>query len=520
MHPVSDSTRLPQRNSMRKVLGLLAVLMSLLLMAAGTALAAPPNPPPPPGPRHGHTNPGHVHLPPGKSRPPGTGSASGSATVRASSQAQSNGNSTVTVSAPTGTQSSDLLVAIQFGYEPNASSPFTLPSGWTGVGSVYTANSLAAIRVSRAPGSTTGPFTFGFSNAPGTGSPYSTVIVLAVTNADPDFPINVSPLFDQASNCTSNQAVAQALTPSIDNALLVTGAADVLGSPDNWTPATGMTERGDIAAGTTFVSTVDTQTLSGGANTSTGTRTMTGNSNPTGCWSSVSLAIAPPQTVSTSQNWSGYDVPVGSSPFTEVETTYTQPSVTCPVSDAWGVWWIGFDGWTDNTVEQSGTAAECTNGTPSYYAWSEMFPTENIIAFSSSAITVSPGDSITAKDTYNTSTHVYTLAVTNNTTGKTASRTTQCAANLTCSNSSVESIVERVGSGSGFFGLPNYGTVSMGTNKAATVANSTPAAFGSYSGTFPINMTRDGTSSGTPLAVVDPLDTTGMLFHDRWKAVS
>jgi len=51
-----------------------------------------------------------------------------------------------------------------------------------------------------------------------------------------------------------------------------------------------------------------------------------------------------------------------------------------------------FDGFNNGTVEQAGTAATCSYGadpTPSYYAWWEMYPTNNIQV---APLNVSPGD--------------------------------------------------------------------------------------------------------------------------------
>src|SRR4051794_17995144 len=75
----------------------------------------------------------------------------------------------------------------------------------------------------------------------------------------------------------------------------------------------------------------------------------------------------------TSTNWSGYDV-TGSGAL-DVKGTWTQPAAKCTAGEnSWSSPWVGIDGDTSNTVEQIGTDTDCSNGTPFYYAWYEMYP--------------------------------------------------------------------------------------------------------------------------------------------------
>jgi hypothetical protein len=48
-------------------------------------------------------------------------------------------------------------------------------------------------------------------------------------------------------------------------------------------------------------------------------------------------------------NWSGYAA-TSSQPFLEVTSTYIQPVVSCPEPGAWTVFWVGFDGFSNNTI--------------------------------------------------------------------------------------------------------------------------------------------------------------------------
>jgi hypothetical protein len=77
---------------------------------------------------------------------------------------------------------------------------------------------------------------------------------------------------------------------------------------------------------------------------------------------------------SSSSNWSGYAVQ-GSGPYQSVSASWTQPAVNCErTPTGWSAFWVGLDGDTTNTVEQTGTEADCSSGKPVYYAWYEMYP--------------------------------------------------------------------------------------------------------------------------------------------------
>lgn len=54
------------------------------------------------------------------------------------------------------------------------------------------------------------------------------------------------------------------------------------------------------------------------------------------------------------------------------------------------MFWVGLDGWWDDTVEQGGTSARCVNGTPQYATWWEMYPTNAI----QTVFSINAGDSI------------------------------------------------------------------------------------------------------------------------------
>jgi hypothetical protein len=102
---------------------------------------------------------------------------------------------------------------------------------------------------------------------------------------------------------------------------------------------------------------------------------------------------------STSINWSGYAAnKAGRGAYKSVSASWTQPSVDCATTpNGYSAFWAGLDGdFTSNTVEQTGTEADCSNGSPSYYAWYEMYPK----ASHNYTDTVLPGDRMTASVSY------------------------------------------------------------------------------------------------------------------------
>ena len=75
---------------------------------------------------------------------------------------------------------------------------------------------------------------------------------------------------------------------------------------------------------------------------------------------------------STSSNWAGYSAINGR--YTTVSASWKQPTASCTSQTTYSSFWVGLDGDGSNTVEQTGTSADCSGGTPRYYAWYEMYP--------------------------------------------------------------------------------------------------------------------------------------------------
>ncbi|HUO47792.1 MAG TPA: G1 family glutamic endopeptidase, partial [Acidimicrobiales bacterium] len=99
----------------------------------------------------------------------------------------------------------------------------------------------------------------------------------------------------------------------------------------------------------------------------------------------------------TSTNWSGYAVQSPAA-FTDVVGTWVEPTGTCALlQPTYASMWVGIDGYGSASVEQLGTDVDCSwTGSPSYYAWWEMYPA-NSVQLSSSTYPVRPGDTMTAE---------------------------------------------------------------------------------------------------------------------------
>jgi hypothetical protein len=163
-----------------------------------------------------------------------------------------------------------------------------------------------------------------------------------------------------------------------------------------------------------------------------------------------------------SGNWSGYIALPESkkaTAFRYVQADYTVPSVNCSVtSTAFAYQWVGLDGDTDSTVEQDGVGSYCVGGSPTYFAWSEMFPAGVDVQF-----TLNPGDSVESSVYYDSSTKEYALYLLDQTTGQGFNFDAACAS--TCGNSSAEVITEGYPSGSyggtADFGMEHFDTASV-----------------------------------------------------------
>jgi hypothetical protein len=160
---------------------------------------------------------------------------------------------------------------------------------------------------------------------------------------------------------------------------------------------------------------------------------------------------------SESTNWSGYAVTGPAGSVTSAAGSWKVPTVTCSsTSTSYVAFWVGIDGYSSGTVEQTGTMAECSRGSPSYFAWYEFYPNPS---FEITTIAVSPGDTVSASVAYLGSSQFKTT-IEDTTTG--ASYSTSAIVS-SAQESSAEWITEAPSSSQGgILPLANFGTVSCG----------------------------------------------------------
>jgi Peptidase A4 family len=190
---------------------------------------------------------------------------------------------------------------------------------------------------------------------------------------------------------------------------------------------------------------------------------------------------------SSSSNWAGYAVTGGS--YTSVSSAWTQPAVNCSVTaTGWSSFWVGLDGDTSSTVEQTGTEADCSNGHAVYSGWYEMYP-----KFPTTyANPVGAGDHMSAGVT-TSGNGSFTLTLTNSSRGWTQRTTARLKrAKL----ASAEVIAEAPSSSGGVLPLADFGTVGFGS---ATANDATLT--GSTAGLDPITMISGSTVKAQPSSI-------------------
>jgi hypothetical protein len=138
--------------------------------------------------------------------------------------------------------------------------------------------------------------------------------------------------------------------------------------------------------------------------------------------------------INYSTNWSGYAVTGGT--FTTATANWVQNTGTCTSGDGETDMspWVGIDGFSSSTVEQTGTSVDCDGSSADYYAWYEMYPA-NVVVINK---TVKAGDSFTGTVTHTSGTS-YTLTLKDNTQGWTNTVTKKIS---NAADSSAEAVME------------------------------------------------------------------------------
>ena len=159
-----------------------------------------------------------------------------------------------------------------------------------------------------------------------------------------------------------------------------------------------------------------------------------------------------------STNWSGYAATTGT--YTSVSASWTEPSGICSRGSQYSSFWVGLDGYSSGSVEQTGSDTDCSGGRAVYYAWYEMYPNPSF----SYTNTVRPGDRFNASVTY-VGSNKFNLFIQDATQGWSHTTTGTLAG---AARSSAEVIIEApccTGSG-GILPLADFGTVNISGSMA------------------------------------------------------
>ena len=222
-----------------------------------------------------------------------------------------------------------------------------------------------------------------------------------------------------------------------------------------------------------------------------------------------------------SYNWSGYAVTAASGAVTAVTGSWVVPAVqpgSCSsgTTNEYASFWVGMDGFTSNTVEQTGTDSDCQNGVPTYYAWFEFYPHP---AFMINSMSIQPGDVMEAEVRYSPATRRFTVAINNRTTGQSFSTSTKVNG---AQRSSAEWIAEAPSSAGGILPLADFGTAVFGVDNTSVTGTSdatvsgTTAPIGSFGGNvYQVNMISVSDPSVFK-ALPSSLSNDGTSFSDVW----
>ncbi|KAF8313005.1 hypothetical protein DL93DRAFT_2059522 [Clavulina sp. PMI_390] len=176
--------------------------------------------------------------------------------------------------------------------------------------------------------------------------------------------------------------------------------------------------------------------------------------------------------VSYSSNWSGAVLVANSATYKSVTATFTVPTPSKPSGGSSSTTysasaWVGIDGDTcGSAILQTGLDFNVKGTSVSYDAWYEWYPD---YAYDFSGISFSAGDSVTITVTA-TSTKAGKAVITNNSTGKTVSKSLTSTAALCETNA--EWIVEDFEEGSSLVPLANFGKVTFTGASAGTSSGS------------------------------------------------
>lgn len=239
-------------------------------------------------------------------------------------------------------------------------------------------------------------------------------------------------------------------------------------------------------------------TLAVPLNASAASRASSGHASAQALHSS-SLPLFIKDTKTETLNWAGYAASGSSGQFTKVSANWTETAIKCGSTTSWAVFWVGLDGFNSNTVEQTGTGGVCQGGSPTYFAWYEVYPKEPIITINKP---VKPGDAFSASATAVTRSS-FKLVISDST-QKWTFQTTQTLSGAVLS--SAEVIAEAPANSSGILPLADFGTVHFRLGMV------NGKSIGSFSPDEVVMVTSGGTVKAQPSAL-----SGGTAFTVTWK---
>ena len=214
-----------------------------------------------------------------------------------------------------------------------------------------------------------------------------------------------------------------------------------------------------------------------------------------------------------SLNWAGYAA-TAAKKFNFVSSSFVQPAVTCTGKpNRWTSQWVGLDGFTTGTVEQTGTFSFCggkANMTPQYEAWYEMFPAGSVNVFN-----VKPGDTINTAVKFTGG--KFHISIADATSGKSFSISKGCSI---CQRASAEWIIERpalcnnTGTKCFITALADFHLATM-TKARASVSGGKVKGIGGFNN-IPIFMVNPVKSGGF-ISLADTSALSGPSFAVAWE---
>ncbi len=210
----------------------------------------------------------------------------------------------------------------------------------------------------------------------------------------------------------------------------------------------------------------------------------------------------PTQTV-MGVDWSGYSVSTSlKSPqptVTEVSGTWIMPSVGATPGNSFSAAWIGIGGQFDQSLIQTGTEHDVTNGQISYSAWYELLPATPVYL----TMSVAPGDTITADiRLLDAAVNTWSISIQDVSNGQTFQTSVQYDSSML----SAEWIVERPTIRNRVGVLSNFGSVTF-TNCNAIIGGRAGATLDFPSSDFIMNNRQNN-----PLVAVSAPSTDGSSF--------